>query len=117
MNKQKVATMIDRISISLSLLGLIGLAGLAGFINYKHFSLSYLSYLSFLAYLRFLKLFFMPKKPISMDHNIVWYFSIIIAGLAPIIQGYPFLGFLGFLGFVALIVEPKDTEVTMPVNA
>jgi len=117
MNKQKIATMIDRISISLSLLGLIGLAGLAGFFNYKHFGLSYLSYLSFLAYLRFLKLFLIPKQPTSMDHNTVWFLSIIIAGLAPTISGYPFLGFLGFLGFVALTVEPKDTEVTMHVNA
>ena len=117
MNKQKVATMIDRISISLSLLGLIGLAGLAGFLNYKHFALSYLSYLSFLAYLRFLKLFFMPKQRISVDRSIVWCFSIIIAGLVPTILGYSFLGFLGFLGFVALIVEPKEAEDTMQVNA
>ena len=117
MSKQKIATMIDRISISLSLLGLIGLAGLAGFFNYKHFALSYLSYLSFLAYLRFLKLFFIPRQATSMDHNMVWFLSIIIAGLAPMLHGYPFLGFLGFLGFVAHIVEPKDAEVTMHITA
>ena len=117
MNKQKVASMIDRISIGLGLLGLIGLAGLAGFFNYKYFALSYLSYLSFLTYLRFLKLFLIPKQPSSVDRNIVWCFSIIIAGLVPTVLGYPFLGFLGFLGFVARIVEPKDAEVIMQVNA
>ena len=117
MNKQKVATMIDRFSISLSLLGFLGLVGLAGFFNYRYFAWSHLSYLSFLAYLRFIKLFFIPKQPISADRNIILCFSIIIAGLVPTIPGYPFLGFLGFLGFVAFIVGPKDAEVAMHVNA
>ena len=117
MNKQKVATVIDRISIRLSLLGLLGLAGLAGFFNYKYFGLSYLSYLSFFAYIRFLKLFFIPKQTISTERNILLCFSIVIPGLAPVIQGFPFLGFLGFLGFVGLVAEKPDTEFIMQENA
>jgi hypothetical protein len=117
MNKQKVATMIDRISIRLSLLGLLGLAGLAGFFNFKYFGLSYLSYLSFFAYIRFVKLFFIPKLTISAERDIIMWFSLVIPCLAPIIQGYPALGFLGFLGFVALVAEKPNTELIVQENA
>ncbi len=109
MDKQKIATMLDRISIGLSLLGLLGLAALAGFSNYRYFGLSYLSYLSFLAYIRFLKFFFI-KQTIPTEHNILLCFSIVIPCLTPIIQGFPFLGFWGFLGFIALVPEKSDTE-------
>ena len=107
MNRQKIATAIDRISIGLSLFGLLGLAGLAGFFNSKYFGLSYLSYLSFLAYFRFIKAFLVPKLTIPAERNIIMCFSIVIPCVAPCVQGFPALGFLGFLGYVALVIEKE----------
>ncbi len=109
MNRERVATIIDRVSIGLSLPGLLGLAGLAGFINPEHFSWSYFSYLSFFAYFRFFKAFFGSKLAIPTERVPILVISIIVPSLVGgLTHGIPALGFLGFLGFFALVVEDKN---------